>query len=61
MLCEPVGRAELLKTIKTEWECDHSGMEETAAACPASPFRHRLCGREAQTTLLPGLGELCVV
>lgn len=57
MLPEPVGRAELLKTIKAEWEGDQSGVEETAATCSASPFHHRLCGQEAWATLLPGLGD----
>lgn len=42
MVHEPVGRAEVMKTTKAEWEGDKSGVEETAAACPASPFHHRL-------------------
>lgn len=32
ILCEPVGRAELLKTIKAEREGDQTRVEETAAA-----------------------------
>lgn len=42
MLYGPVGRAEVLRTNKAEWEGVKSRVEETAAASAASPFNHRL-------------------